>query len=395
VSDPRVASGAIWDELVAEIARLKDLVYGPNVPGDDLHRAEGVRYLLRYLAAGIAVCVEHDDADHPEIGTLIENRRSWGLDNPDTKYGFCRLAPDATYLVRGDPGSACRIELQVDTGHFADGDFTGWRSLSRLATDDLVVGADGEVEIVIAPERPDGAANWMATGPDASYLHVREYFADWLDERPALLSIERVGSPLPASSLASDALAERIDLLRRWLDVGARCWASLGEGLASSEPGPIQPFLPPVGATGLGGQAYGMGAYRCRPDEAVILELEPPDCHYWSVSLATWFWESADIANRQCSLNHLQAVPDDDGVVRLVVAQRDPGVANWLDPAGYERGTVAVRYIDAETLPPLSYRVVPIDSLDRELVRSARIGPDERAEAIERRREGVVRRYRR
>jgi hypothetical protein len=393
--DERVMTGEIWDQLVAEIARLKELVYAEGVPGDELHRAEGIRYLLRFLAAGIAICIEHDDDEHPEVGTLIENRRSWGLDNPDTKYGFTRLAPDATYIVAGDPGSARHQELQVNTGHFGDGDFAGWKALSRWSTDDMVREADGSVRIVVSPERPADAANWMATGPTASYLHLREYFSDWSTERPAVWSVEKVDATYPAGPLSSDAIGRRVDLLRQWMDIGARCWVQFGAGLASGEPGPVTPFTPSLEATGLGGQSYGMGAYACGPDEAVILELRPPTCKYWSLSLATWFWESTDMANRQCSVNDSQARVDDDGVVRAVIAQRDPGVANWLDAAGYQRGTLAVRYLFADDIPTVSYRTVPFDSLAAELPDTARVTLDERAATIRARREALVHRWRR
>jgi hypothetical protein len=106
-----------------------------------------------------------------------------------------------------------------------------------------------------------------------------------------------------------------------------------------------------------------MGGYACGPDEAVVLEVRPPACRYWSVQLATWFWETASVGSRQISLNHTQAAVDDDGVARMVIAQRDPGVPNWLDAAGYERGTVAIRYLDADELPEVGYRTVPFDSL--------------------------------
>lgn len=383
----------LWDRFTATVATMRSVV--ESSPHDELHRAEGVRYLLRFLSAGIAVCVEHDDADHPEIGTFIENRRSWGLDNPDTKYGFCRLAPDATYLLRGSAGTSRHLELQVNTGHMGDGNFAGWRALSRLSSDDLVVDPDGTVEIVISAHRPSDARNWMATGADANYLHVREYFSDWAVERPAVLAIERVGAPLPAPPLSERALTDRMELLEGWLTVGLACWDELGRGLATAEPGPIAPFLPPLSATGLGGLAYGMGAYRCGPDEAVVVEFRPPVCRYWSLSLANWFWESADIANRQCSVNDVQGVIDADGMVRSVISHRDPGVANWLDPAGYERGTLAVRYLLPDGLPTLDYRTVAFDRLDVELPDTARVTPAERRATIEARRHALVWRYRR
>jgi len=389
----------LWQRFSASVAALPDIVMA-GAPNDELHAAEGIRYLMRYLSAGIAMCVEHDDVDHPEIGTLIENRRSWGLDNPDTKYGFTRVTPGGCYRISGSPGSARHLELQVNTGHFADGDFTGWRALSRWSTDDIVTEADGSVVIEIAPERPDGATNWMATGPDASYLHVREYFSDWANEEPACFVVERVGESPTASQLDLDTLERRMDLLDLWLDVGARCWAELGSGFASGSANDITPFVPSLTATGLGGQAYGMGTYVCGPDEAVIVEFTPPVARYWSLSLATWFWESADIANRSCSINDHTATIDPDGHVRAVISHGDPGCANWLDPAGYVRGTLAVRYLLANSVPTVSLRTIPFDALNEEmttgaLAGSATLDSAGRAEQIRTRRVGLAKRYRR
>jgi hypothetical protein len=136
-----------------------------------------------------------------------------------------------------------------------------------------------------------------------------------------------------------------------------------------------------------------MGGYRCGTDEAVILEFEPPDCEYWGVQLATWFWETASVGSRQVSLNHTQAVPDADGLVRMVVAQRDPGVANWLDAAGYEAGTLAVRYLHADRLPEVGYRTVPLEQVIEELpAGTVGVDPAERDASLRRRRSQLQRR---
>ncbi len=37
--------------------------------------------------------------------------------------------------------------------------------------------------------------------------------------------------------------------------------------------------------------------------------------------------------------------PDDDGMVRFVVAYTDPGVPNWLDTTGRPAGFLTVRWI--------------------------------------------------
>jgi hypothetical protein len=85
---------------------------------------------------------------------------------------------------------------------------------------------------------------------------------------------------------------------------------------------------------GLRGLNYGFGNFRCEPGQAVIIEVDPPPCHYWSFSLGNWYWETIGWANRQSSLNGHQARLDPDGVFRAVICHQDPGVFNWLDPAG-------------------------------------------------------------
>ena len=38
---------------------------------------------------------------------------------------------------------------------------------------------------------------------------------------------------------------------------------------------------------------------------------------------------------------------DGDGKVRFVIAHRDTGSPNWLDPMGNERGFMTLRWLDA------------------------------------------------
>ena len=384
-----------WDGLSDRVRDMASLVFGPDVPDTALHRAEGTRYLLRFLAAGILDCVEYMDPHDPEFVRFIDPRTSWGLDNPDCNYHLCGIDPAGTYRIWGDPGRALALELQVNTGHFADGRAMDWRCVSTVSGPDLVRGPDGSIELTVGPEPVAGSGphvHHLRTEPDAGYVFLRQYFGDW-SARPATLCVERLDTMLPPPPRAESEMADRLDLLMTWLTAGARCWWDWGRALADGAPGPIRPFLPPASATGLTGQAYGMGGYRCAPDEAVVLEVRPPDCAYWGVQLATWFWETASVGSRQISLNHTQAVVDADGVARLVIAQRDPGVANWLDAAGYERGTVAVRYLFADDLPEVAYRAVPLGRLLDELpVGTERTDPGRRDRELRDRRAVLQRR---
>ena len=67
------------------------------------------------------------------------------------------------------------------------------------------------------------------------------------------------------------------------------------------------------------------GSWGLGDDEALVIEVTPPEALYWSVSLGNFWWETIDYANRQSSLNGHQAVLDADGVFRAVVAHARPG----------------------------------------------------------------------
>ena len=146
--------------------------------------------------------------------------------------------------------------------------------------------------------------------------------------------------------------------------------------------------------TGMAGQAYGIGNFRCAEDEAVLVEFAPPPCHHWSFSLANYYWESIDYATRQTSLNGHQAHLDRDGVFRGVISHTDPGVANWLDPGGNTEGSIALRFLFAEHAPQPVLRTVKRSQVESALPDARRVEPAERAAVLTARRRAVMRRYR-
>ena len=97
--------------------------------------------------------------------------------------------------------------------------------------------------------------------------------------------------------------------------------------------------------------AYGGIQFELAPDEALVIDLETPEAKYWSFALYDLLWyESPMFGQRQTSLNKEQ-VETADGRCRIVVAHQDPGWTNWLDTTGLQCGSVAYRYVWAETKP--------------------------------------------
>ena len=394
MDDPRVASGELWREVCEALRRTEPLVLEALARGPQ-ERAEGWRYLLRYLTGGALLCVELADPEWPELQRMVDTTCSWGIDNPDCIYLYAAVDGASTYRIAGTRGSATHLDVQVSRGHFADAPAFG--VIGSLSHHDLVVGEDGRFELFVGPERPDGAANWLATAPDAGWLLSRQYFSDWERERPADLVIERVGARFPPPPPSPTAIAERMDRLVRWLDGGARYFDGLARMSMNLDANSLR-FIDPgdAGRGGLKDLAYGLGNFRCAADEAVILEVAPPACDYWSFALGNGYWESLDWSRRQSSLNGHQARLDADGVFRAVIAQRDPGVPNWLDPGGHERGTLFGRYLRTASIPQPSMRTVRLDALRDALPPDTpRVAPPERSGALLRRHRAAMLRNRR
>jgi hypothetical protein len=81
-------------------------------------------------------------------------------------------------------------------------------------------------------------------------------------------------------------------------------------------------------------------------------------------------------------------------VFRGVIAHRDPGVPNWLDAEGCDRGTLAVRFLFADTTPKTALHAVPFERLRGELPRDTPgTTPAERNAVLARRSKALQRRY--
>jgi hypothetical protein len=391
-----VMSGEAWTDFCDALRRAGQRVLGPEIADSPRMRAEGFRHLTRFLSAGLVGCMHHDDPAQPVFGRLMDVTMPWGLDNPDCLYLYAPLAGDGVYHVFGQKGTARHIDFQVNFGHFAEGEIAKWGTISsidglRLETDEI-----GGFELQIGG--PERAGNWLPLAPNAEFLLVRQYFDDWERERPADLLIEREDSALPMHPPSPHFVGDRLQKLVRWLDRGGLLWATMSRGFVQMAPNSILMHRADRAAerAGLRGQTYGMGNFHCEPGEGVLVEFSVPSCHHFGVALANEFWECIEFATHQSSLNRSQAVIGGDGWFRALIAHDDPGIANWLDPAGLRRGTLSVRFLGASETPDVSLRRGPIDALVASLPPGTqRISSEERRAALVRRRRAVHRRYRR
>ena len=163
------------------------------------------------------------------------------------------------------------------------------------------------------------------------------------------------------AGLSAAGVANQLAALGEFVDASFRFWRDVEDGGRAQG---LNIFREPAALTNIGAAAENVsvwGSWQLDDDEALLIEVEPPDALYWSVALGNYWWETIDYANHQSSLNGFQAVLDDDGMFRAVASGRDPGVANWLDTAGHERGPMIFRWLRADSHPVPATRVVPLD----------------------------------
>jgi len=75
-----------------------------------------------------------------------------------------------------------------------------------------------------------------------------------------------------------------------------------------------------------------------------VITVPRGDAPYLGFQLGTVWYTSLDYVHHQTSLNGHQAQVDPDGMIRIVVAEHDPGVANWVERLGHDRGYLQFRW---------------------------------------------------
>jgi hypothetical protein len=75
-----------------------------------------------------------------------------------------------------------------------------------------------------------------------------------------------------------------------------------------------------------------------------VITLPATDAPYLGFQLGSLWYVSLDYINHQSSLNGTQAQVDADGKIRIVVADRNPGVTNWVETLGHRKGFLQFRW---------------------------------------------------
>jgi len=360
--DPRIAP--VRTQLEMLFARG----YGDRIPDEarPLLPAFCDEFLNNWLFKAAA-----SDAQHPRFVRDFMPAHAWaghdvvgsrtGGDNPDNCYRLAGIEHGTRYRVTGrvPPHKAANISFTL-TANFGTS-----QTVQTIEDHELDIAADGTFEILI-DDRDGPARNHLKTRPGVKLLFVRDSMMDWRVEDPLELAIERLGeanaAPLTVEAMATRAIEHVLNdlYLYFWFQ---NVWSGM-------TPNTITTAQAMRGAGGgLVTQGICNGSLLLGPDDAAIYEYDPAGAGYAAVQLTEWLYRSLDYHRIQSSLTTAQSAVDSDGLVRLVIARRDPGVHNWLDTGGQAHVHLINRWQRMQQDRPIAarLRMTTIDRLRSDL----------------------------
>lgn len=323
---------------------------------DEVDLAEGLRHLARMSTLVLLGSLENKDPQRPYLWPALDPHRKMGGDNPQGLYLSGPINGTDTFRLRATGGSARWLSIIV--GQNGPPPFG-----AALFLPDLVRDADGGFEVIASPEPQPG--NWLRTDERSTGLLVRQFFPTPDAVEPMALTLENLtageGPPQPLTLETVVAGIQRATGM-----YGVMLPMMQGELLGKQ----LNSFVTDVGdPTSTSGGVPGGNAVTARwsiePDEALLVTVTPPEpCAYWDVQVGNGWYESFDYRHVFSGLTCEAAAFDSDGSFTLVVADRDPGVANWLEAAGHRQGHIAIRWQLTEgNLPIPETRVVKLDEV--------------------------------
>jgi len=322
-----MADTAYSQPLQDAIAEAERLVREAPLIESEADLLEGLQYLAGCIAACTHLAFDYD-RDHPFLHSGTGPFTKMGLDNPDTLYFGTRVQAGNEYVVTGTRGTTTDLSFQLLGGEYTDDNVPD----SETAFDDrqLDVAADGEYE-------------WRFTPKTNAQLVIREVYNDWSARRGkvAIARTDTAGTAPPA--LTKDLIEKRFAVAGKQLVQRVKTWLQFPQWFYTNIPvnTMVAPRLTPGG---LATQYSSAGHFDLAPDQALVITLPVTDAPYLGFQLGSLWYISLDYINHQTSLNGTQAQADPDGKIRIVVAERNPGVTNWVETDGHRKGFLQFRW---------------------------------------------------
>ncbi len=354
-------------------------------------KAAGYLQLARNISLGLQFKFDLNDRMFPEMARYFDPIRKQGGDNSDCVYLGAQIDGRETYRMYGNRGTATYFSMVA----VEEGDPWGDGTVAALYGADIETDEDGNFELFISPHEHEG--NWLKTTEKTFRVTIRQYFADWENERPMRGQIERLSKPeldVP-EPLNLERLANGLVDAAKWVDLSVGYWPMMLKrwtGFKNEFRSYWQLEDSDIDATP-GGDPI-VCYWQLPPDEVLVVRVMPTECVYWNVEFGNVWWETMDYRYRLSNTNQHYAKLEDDGELIVVIAHEDPGVPNWLDCSGYTAGYITYRWMISDKDPiPKAEQMKFKDLFDYLPDNVKRMDAEGRKEQLAERKRGVYARF--
>ena len=339
-----------WEKFCDDLKVTGRSIAGLSTADNELDRAEGYRYMLRMLRLGLLAELEYADVQYPQIWQSETTTMKSAVNNPDELYHDLIFDGRETYRILGDRGNTPLIEFTVYEGRLGSSETS--KTIGHISEEELIVEPDGSFEVILSQDYHEG--NWIKTTPGSNTVLIRQYRFDWEATVPASMTVVRDAPASRGPNITVDQLVTGLGRTSKFVDRSLQWWSGVSRLMSLRV---SNAFMPPIlkenaevkDVTLPQGHILQPGIYDLRPDEALLIEFDPPDgLIYWGFAVYNWWQESLDYRHSNVHTNNFRAILEDDGTVRIVVASTDPGVNNWVDITDHRKGSMLLRW----TRPP-------------------------------------------
>jgi len=349
-NDPGVVQGA-WQEFVDVLRGCdRSFIDGRRGSFDEYEMAYGYRNLAHILSFAVDLYM-YGDPDWPVFLPFQDAPVEKTLGGcPDVQYHFAPVRGDRRYRIMGQRGDEVYLSFTLHRGMRGSGFqqyFDSHLNHHKIKTD-----SDGKFEVTVSPQREGD--NWLRSSPDATEVYAQAYMFDRTRDRPATFRIEPLDAPSPRR-LGREAVAER---LRQMTLIVREMTQAFPQPLENpnkiGELWQIEPNGPSRMWQALD-NVYNRGVFKLRSSEALVIEGVVVPCDYWGIQLWNPFLGSGDYRQGPVSINTSRARLGADGEFRVAIAREDPRVPglDWISTAGERQGTFFIRWLCAQTRPPM------------------------------------------
>ena len=348
-----------FDQIYTSIGSIRDMIVSEAETEQEV--VQGMRFILRDLAM-VSAIIADGNITRPRFVRMDSDDRKIAGDNPSGEYGLAAINGRYDYRITGNKGTVTYFSLNVNAGK----GMSDRRLVAFLNDQSINFDSEGNFTLLLSKTEPSEPGQWVKIPEDATSIMLRQYMVDRDSERLASFDIEVLGDD-PGVNMPNDSeMAGRL-VATNYAFVFL---ATMHKTVVSRALDNPNTFVE-TDSNELGGvisgpdNLYMIGHWIVADDEALIIDIMPLETRYWNLALETIWHESVDYLHRPTSLTKSEVIYQSDGSVRFVVAKQNPGVDNWLDPMGVNRGFMTFRWLDShdQTVAKPKVKLIKISEL--------------------------------